>query len=81
MALVMFSAVFRGSFLNLFVRWRGLQSIATRMLQAMAAYGKSRGILLGSLALSFLANLALIGVTALGLYTVTPRNSRGSFAS
>jgi uncharacterized membrane protein YbhN (UPF0104 family) len=72
MALVMFSAVFRASFLNLLGRWQGLQSIAVRMLQAMAAYGKARGILLGSLALSFLANLALIGVTALGLYTVNP---------
>jgi len=34
------------------------------MLVAMAAYGKARGILLGAMALAFLANLPLVGVTA-----------------
>jgi glycosyltransferase 2 family protein len=72
MALVMFSATFRIAFLKLLARWRGLQSVAARMLDAIAAYGKARGILLAALALSFLANLALVGVTAVGLYTVNP---------
>jgi uncharacterized protein (TIRG00374 family) len=72
MALVMFSETFRAALSKLLGRWRGLQNIAARMLQAMAAYGRARGILLGALALSFLANLALVGLTALGLYTVNP---------
>jgi glycosyltransferase 2 family protein len=72
MALVMFSAAFRVSLSKLLGRWQGLQNIAQRMLHAMAAYGRARGILFGALALSFLANLALVGVTALGLYTVNP---------
>jgi glycosyltransferase 2 family protein len=72
MALVMFSGTFRVALSKLVARSQGLQSIASRMLNAMAAYGKARGILLAALALSFLANLALVGVTALGLYTVNP---------
>jgi glycosyltransferase 2 family protein len=72
MASVMFSGKFRMALPKLLGRWQGLQNITARMLDAMAGYGKARGVLLGALILSFLANLALIGVTALGLYTVNP---------
>ena len=72
MALVMFSETFRIASTKFLGRWQGLQTITARMLDALAAYGKARGILLAALALSFLANLALVGVTALGLYTVNP---------
>ncbi len=72
MALAMFSESFRRGFSRLLGRWRGPQNIAERVLDAMAAYGKSPSVLIGALVLSFLANLALIGVTALGLYTVNP---------
>ena len=71
-ALVMFSGSFRSGFSRLFGRWQGPQGIAERMLEAIAAYGKAPKLLIYALALSFLANLALIGVTALGLYTVNP---------
>jgi uncharacterized membrane protein YbhN (UPF0104 family) len=72
MGLVMFSGQFRRGFSQLLGRWRGPRNISKRVLDATAAYGKAPGILTGALALSFLANLALIGVTALGLYTVNP---------
>ncbi len=71
-AMVMFSESFRSGISGLLGSWLGLRTIFERVLDAMAAYGKSRGTLMGALALSFLANLALIGVTALGLYTVNP---------
>jgi uncharacterized membrane protein YbhN (UPF0104 family) len=69
-AMVMFSATFRVALSTLLARWQSLQNVTARMLDAVAAYGKARGVLLAALALSFLANLALVGVTALGLYTV-----------
>ena len=72
MALVMFSETFRREFSELLGRWQGPRSLAERVLDAMASYGKARSVLIGTLALSFLANLALIGVTALGLDTVNP---------
>jgi glycosyltransferase 2 family protein len=70
--LVMSSEHFRGGFSRMLWRWRGPRNIAERVLEAMALYGQTRGVLTRSLALSFLANLALIAVTALGLYTVNP---------
>jgi glycosyltransferase 2 family protein len=72
MALVLFSASFRRGFSRMLGRWRGPRNIAERVSEAMALFGKARGVLTLTLALSFLANLALIGVTALGLYTVNP---------
>jgi len=69
-ALVMFSATFRLALSKLLARWQSLQNVTARMLDAVAAYGKARGVLLAALSLSFLANLALVGATALGLYTV-----------
>jgi glycosyltransferase 2 family protein len=71
-ALVMFSAPFRRGFSRMLGRWRGPRIIAERVLEAMAVFGKARGLLALTLALSFLANLALVAVTALGLYTVNP---------
>jgi uncharacterized membrane protein YbhN (UPF0104 family) len=53
-------------------RWPGIKSLALRVLDAMAAHGKARGTLALALLLSVLANLALIGVTALGLFAVSP---------
>jgi uncharacterized protein (TIRG00374 family) len=70
--LVMFSESFRMRFCHFLERWRSLRNIAERMLEAISAYGKARSILLAALVLSFLANLALIVVTALGLHTVNP---------
>jgi glycosyltransferase 2 family protein len=68
MALVMFSAAFRRGFSRMLERWPGPRNVAERMLGAMAVYGRARGLLTRALALSFLANLALVAVTALGLY-------------
>ena len=53
-------------------RWPGIRSLALRVLEALAVQGKSRGTLFFAVFLSVLANLALIGVTALGLYAVSP---------
>lgn len=72
MTLVMFSESFRMRFSLFLARWRSLRNIAERMLEAIWAYGRAQSILLAALGLSFLANLALIGVTALGLYAVNP---------
>lgn len=72
MALAMFSKAFGREFSKLFGRWQGLRNIVERVLNAMAWYGKAPSVLIGALALSFLANLTLIAVTALGLYTVNP---------
>jgi hypothetical protein len=72
MALAMFSKAFGREFSKLFGRWQGLGNIVERVLNAMAWYGKAPSVLIGALALvlSFLANLTLIAVKALGLYTV-----------
>jgi len=57
-------------------RWPGIRSVALRVLDAMAIHGKAQSTLFLALLLSLLANLALIVVTALGLYAVNP----GSFS-
>lgn len=75
-ALVMFYVPTRSWVTWLLDRWPGLKSLALRVLEAMAVHGKARGSLFVALLLSLLANLALIGVTALGLYAVSP----GSFS-
>lgn len=72
MVLLMFSKAFGRQISKLLGRWQGPRNIVERVLNAMASYGKAPGVLIGALALSFFANLTLIGVTALGLYTVNP---------
>jgi uncharacterized membrane protein YbhN (UPF0104 family) len=75
-ALVMFFVPTRSWVAWLLGRWPGIKSIALRVLDAMAVHGKAQGALFFALLLSLLANLALILVTALGLYAVNP----GSFS-
>ena len=71
-ALIMFFAPTRSLVARLLERWPGIKSIALRVVDAMATHGKARASLLYALVLSLLANLALIAVTALGLYAVNP---------
>jgi uncharacterized membrane protein YbhN (UPF0104 family) len=71
-ALVMFFAPTRSWVIWLLGRWPGVKSLALRVLDAMAVHGKAQGTLLWAFFLSLLANLALIVVTALGLYAVNP---------
>jgi len=75
-ALVMFYVPTRSWVTWLLDRWPGIKNLALRVLDAMAVHGKARSSLFFALLLSLLANLALIGVTALGLYAVSP----GSFS-
>ncbi len=49
-----------------------IKSLALRVLDALTAQGKARVILFSALMLSLLANMALIAVTAFGLYAVSP---------
>ncbi len=71
-ALVMFFVPARSWVAWLLGRWPGIKSLALRVLDAMVAHGKARGTLFLALLLSLVANLALIVVTALGLYAVSP---------
>jgi glycosyltransferase 2 family protein len=71
-ALVMFFVPTRSWVAWLLGRWPGIKSLALRVLDAMAVHGKAQGMLFFALLLSLLANLALILVTALGLYAVNP---------
>jgi uncharacterized membrane protein YbhN (UPF0104 family) len=57
---------------GLLQRWPGIQSIALRVLDALALHGRARGTMCFAVFLSVLANLALIAVTGLGLYAVSP---------
>jgi glycosyltransferase 2 family protein len=75
-ALVAFFVPTRSWVAWLLGRWPGIKSVALRVLDAMAVHGKARAALFFALLLSLLANLALILVTALGLYAVNP----GSFS-
>ena len=75
-ALVMFFVPTRSWVVWLLGRWPGIKSLALRVLDAMAVHGKAQGTLFFALLLSLLANLALILVTASGLYVVNP----GSFS-
>jgi uncharacterized membrane protein YbhN (UPF0104 family) len=75
-SLVMFFAPTRSWVASLLGRWPGIKSLALRVLDAMAVHGRARGTLFFALLLSLLANLALVVVTALGLYAVSP----GSFS-
>jgi glycosyltransferase 2 family protein len=71
-ALIMFFSPARSWVNWLLRRWPGIKNLALRVLDAMAVHGKARGTLFFALILSLLANLSLIVVTALGLYTVNP---------
>jgi uncharacterized membrane protein YbhN (UPF0104 family) len=71
-ALVLCVAPTRSWIAGLFHRWPGIRNLALRVLDALAVQGKSRGILFFGVFLSVLANVALIAVTALGLYAVSP---------
>ena len=54
------------------IRFRPLRRLATRALLAIVAYRGRRATLLFALALSFLANLAIIGVISVGVLVVHP---------
>jgi uncharacterized membrane protein YbhN (UPF0104 family) len=71
-ALVLFFGPTRSWLGWLLGRWPGIKNLALRVLDAMAVRGKAQGTLFFALLLSLLANLALITVTALGLYAVDP---------
>jgi uncharacterized membrane protein YbhN (UPF0104 family) len=71
-ALVMFFSPTRSWVGWLLSRWPGIKSLALRVLDALAVHGQARITLFYALLLSLLANLALIGVTALGLHAVNP---------
>jgi uncharacterized membrane protein YbhN (UPF0104 family) len=75
-ALVMFFVPTSSWVAWLLGRRPGVKSLALRVLDAMAVHGKGQSALFSALLLSLLANLALILVTALGLYAVNP----GSFS-
>jgi uncharacterized membrane protein YbhN (UPF0104 family) len=72
MAVLMFSLPARVVLGRLTNRWRSPRNILLRVLEALSRYGKVPGILFWALALSLLANLALIAVTAMALYAVSP---------
>jgi uncharacterized protein (TIRG00374 family) len=71
-ALFGFSAPTRGWVSQVLSRWTAIKGLALRVLDAMALQGKARSTLALAFLLSLLANLALIVVTALGLYAVNP---------
>jgi hypothetical protein len=71
-ALIMFFSPARGWVEFLLRRWPKVKSVALRVFDALVLHGKDQGTLLSALLLSVLANLALILVTALGLYAVNP---------
>lgn len=72
-ALVTFSASTRSWVAWSLGRWRTIRDLAVRVLDAMALQGKAKGTLFFAFLLSLVANLALIIVTALGLYAVNPQ--------
>jgi uncharacterized membrane protein YbhN (UPF0104 family) len=71
-ALLMLFAPTRFLVASLLGRWPKIQSLALRVIDALVAHGRARTTLFFVLLLSLLANLALIVVTALGLYAVNP---------
>jgi hypothetical protein len=71
-ALIMFFPPTRSRVSGLLGRWPGIKRVALRVLDAMAIHGKAQSTLFLALFLSPLANLALIAVTALGLYFINP---------
>jgi uncharacterized membrane protein YbhN (UPF0104 family) len=77
MALVTFSASARSWLSWSLGRWPTINDLGVRVLDAMAVQGRAQGTLFFAFLLSLVANLALIVVTALGLYAVNP----GSFST
>jgi glycosyltransferase 2 family protein len=73
-ALVTSSAFTRSWVVRSLGAWPTIKNLAVRVLDAMAAQGKARSTLFFAFVLSLLANLALIVVTALGLYAVNPQS-------
>jgi uncharacterized membrane protein YbhN (UPF0104 family) len=71
-ALVTFSASTRSWAAKSLGTWPTIRDLAVRALDAMALQGKAQSTLFFAFLLSLLANLALIVVTALGLYAVNP---------
>jgi uncharacterized membrane protein YbhN (UPF0104 family) len=71
-ALVAFSACTRSWVVRSLGTWPTIKDLAVRVLDAMALQGKAQSTLFFAFLLSLLANLALIVVTALGLYAVNP---------
>src|SRR5258707_8267553 len=71
-ALVTFSASTRSWVARSPGKWPRIKDLAVRALDAMALQGKAQSTLFFAFLLSLLANLALIIVTALGLYAVNP---------
>jgi hypothetical protein len=74
-ALVTFFTPTRSWVTWLLDRWPGIKGLALRVLDTMAVHGKAQATMLYVFLLSLLANLALIVVTALGLYAVNPMPS------
>jgi glycosyltransferase 2 family protein len=71
-ALVTFSASTRSWVARSLCTWPTIKNLTVRVLDAMAVQGKAQSTLFFAFLLSLLANLALIAVTALGLYAVNP---------
>lgn len=71
-ALVTFFASTRSWVARSLGTWPTIKDLAVRVLDAMAVQGKAQSTLFLAFLLSLLANLALIIVTALGLYAVNP---------
>ncbi|MCU1241246.1 MAG: hypothetical protein JWO71_1972 [Candidatus Acidoferrum typicum] len=71
-ALATFSASTRSWVARSLGTWPTIKDLAVRVLHAMALQGKAQSTLFFAFFLSLLANLALIVVTALGLYAVNP---------
>lgn len=71
-ALVMIFPPTRAFVAHLLGKWPGVRVLALRIIDALRRHGKARGSLFFALILSFLANLALIVVTGLALFVVSP---------
>jgi glycosyltransferase 2 family protein len=71
-AVVTFSASTRSWITRSPGKWPTIKDLAVRVLDAMALQGKAQSTLFFAFLLSLLANLALIVVTALGLYALNP---------
>jgi glycosyltransferase 2 family protein len=70
--LMMFFAPTRTWVVRLLGRWPGIQEVAVRAMDALSVHSKDPVALVYAFLMSLLANLALVVVTALGLYAVHP---------
>jgi glycosyltransferase 2 family protein len=71
-ALVTFSTSTRSWLARSLGTWPTIRDLTVRVLHAMALQGKAQSTLFFAFLLSLVANLALMAVTALGLYAVNP---------